>query len=113
MHGPTSTKSQLFKKLQSRLNVLLFDSAEKDLKASGGLDCNRSALTLYLHDEVSSVGGRGGVRVQTHRSHDMGSVANDDNFAIHIPCDGVPDQERIREDSVFGGLPVRKSAKRM
>ena len=38
----------------------------------------------------------------------MGSVADDDNFAIHIPVDRVSDQERIREDSFFGGPPIGK-----
>ena len=63
MHGPTSAKSQLFEKLQSRLNVFLSDSMEKDFKAPGGLNCDRSTLTLLLHEEVSSVDGYGAVKV--------------------------------------------------
>jgi hypothetical protein len=41
----------------------------------------------------------------------MSSVANDDDFAIHILCDGIPDIEGIGKDPVFGCLSVGGSDK--
>ena len=86
---------------------------EKDFKASCGLNCNRCALTLLLHKEVSSVGGHGGVNLRTYRSHDMGRVADNDYFAVHIPRERVSDQERIRKDPFFRGPPIKKSVERV
>lgn len=50
--------------------------------------------------------------MRTYRLHDMGSIAHDDNFAVHVLRKRVSDQKRIREDSFLWSLSREKSAKR-
>lgn len=66
---------------------------------------------MLLHQEVSSMGGQEEVKSRTHRSHDMGGVADNDYFAVHILRDWVSDQERILEDPFFRSIPIRESVK--